>query len=239
MARRWARATWCPALPFLWPWGCRSPFRRTRLWWAVLLGVCWLVSVVNQTAAVAVSPLVPFGADVLVQHVYRHLLAGRVAILPGRATAAWSWDFAGYSLLPLLRCGRSGCRPSSGPLPGRERIRALHEHPLAPGRRWLPLGAAGAGRRCFTAPAWPTASSTTTPGPWSTTRSFAIPANVARLFGPELIAAGVPDAGRPMLLATEMLDWALWGRSPAGYHLQNLIWHAAVVLLLLPRACGD
>jgi tetratricopeptide (TPR) repeat protein len=59
------------------------------------------------------------------------------------------------------------------------------------------------------------------------------PANVARLFGRQLIQAGVPDAGRPVLLATEMLDWALWGRSPAGYHAQNLIWHAAVVLLLL------
>ena len=57
-------------------------------------------------------------------------------------------------------------------------------------------------------------------------------ANVARLFGRQLIQAGVPDAGRPVLLATEMLDWALWGRSPAGYHVQNLLWHAAVVLLL-------
>ena len=56
--------------------------------------------------------------------------------------------------------------------------------------------------------------------------------NVARLFGRQLIQAGVPDAGRPVLLATEMLDWALWGRSPAGYHVQNLLWHAAVVLLL-------
>jgi protein O-mannosyl-transferase len=58
------------------------------------------------------------------------------------------------------------------------------------------------------------------------------PGSAARLFGRQLIQAGVPDAGRPVLLATEMLDWLLWGRSPAGYHAQNLLWHAAVVLLL-------
>jgi protein O-mannosyl-transferase len=58
------------------------------------------------------------------------------------------------------------------------------------------------------------------------------PGHLADLLGPNLARAGVPDAGRPVLLATEMLDHALWGNRPAGYHLQNLLWHAAVVLLL-------
>jgi tetratricopeptide (TPR) repeat protein len=58
------------------------------------------------------------------------------------------------------------------------------------------------------------------------------PANLSRLLGRQLAREAVPDAARPVLLATEMVDWALWGRAPAGYHLQNLLWHAAVVLLL-------
>ncbi len=58
------------------------------------------------------------------------------------------------------------------------------------------------------------------------------PRHVADLLGRQLARAGVPDAGRPLLLATEMLDHALWGFRPAGYHLQNLVWHLGVVLLL-------
>jgi Tfp pilus assembly protein PilF len=58
------------------------------------------------------------------------------------------------------------------------------------------------------------------------------PRHLADLLGPQLARAGVPDAGRPVLLATEMLDHALWGLRPAGYHLQNLLWHLGVVLLL-------
>ena len=37
--------------------------------------------------------------------------------------------------------------------------------------------------------------------------------------------------GRPVMLATEIFDWALWRARPAGYHAQNLLWHAGVVLL--------
>jgi tetratricopeptide (TPR) repeat protein len=35
------------------------------------------------------------------------------------------------------------------------------------------------------------------------------------------------------MVATEMFDHALWGLRPAGYHLQNLFWHAAVAVLFL------
>ncbi len=58
------------------------------------------------------------------------------------------------------------------------------------------------------------------------------PANVLTLLGQGPARDLVPDAGRPALLATEMLDHALWGLSPRGYHLQNILWHTAVVLLL-------
>lgn len=37
---------------------------------------------------------------------------------------------------------------------------------------------------------------------------------------------------RPLREFTYMLDHALWGFSPAGYHLQNLLWHGANTLLL-------
>lgn len=42
----------------------------------------------------------------------------------------------------------------------------------------------------------------------------------------------VPDAGRPTLLATLMIDYRLWAQQPRGYHLQSLLWHAAVSVLL-------
>ncbi len=37
---------------------------------------------------------------------------------------------------------------------------------------------------------------------------------------------------RPLREFTYMLDHALWGFNPVGYHVQNLIWHLANVLLL-------
>jgi Tfp pilus assembly protein PilF len=58
------------------------------------------------------------------------------------------------------------------------------------------------------------------------------PGNLRFLLGRDLVRAGVPDAARPVMLATEILDWALWRARPAGWHAQNLIWHAGVVLLL-------
>jgi Flp pilus assembly protein TadD len=58
------------------------------------------------------------------------------------------------------------------------------------------------------------------------------PGGVGQLLGRELARAGVPDAGRPTLLATELVDRALWGHDPRGWHLQSLLWHLAVVVLL-------
>jgi Tfp pilus assembly protein PilF len=58
------------------------------------------------------------------------------------------------------------------------------------------------------------------------------PANLRGLLGRELVRAGIPDAARPTMLATEVLDWALWRARPRGWHLQNLLWHAGVALLL-------
>jgi protein O-mannosyl-transferase len=57
------------------------------------------------------------------------------------------------------------------------------------------------------------------------------PGNALAVFGPEPARLGLPDAGRPTLLLTEILDHALWGLSPRGFHLQNVIWHGGVVLL--------
>ncbi|HEY0705568.1 MAG TPA: tetratricopeptide repeat protein [Polyangia bacterium] len=44
--------------------------------------------------------------------------------------------------------------------------------------------------------------------------------------------SGVPDAGRPLLLLSEMADWAIGNARPLGFHLQNLLWHAAAALLV-------
>jgi tetratricopeptide (TPR) repeat protein len=57
------------------------------------------------------------------------------------------------------------------------------------------------------------------------------PANLTRLFGSGPARADVPDAGRPVMLASEIVDHALWGLSPRGYHVQNLLLHLAVALL--------
>jgi hypothetical protein len=57
------------------------------------------------------------------------------------------------------------------------------------------------------------------------------PAHVTRLLSAAPARAGVPDAGRPTLLASELLDRALWGLSPLGHHLQSLLWHLAIAIL--------
>jgi Flp pilus assembly protein TadD len=57
------------------------------------------------------------------------------------------------------------------------------------------------------------------------------PANLRALLGQGPARAGVPDAGRPTMLATEMLDHALWGLAPRGFHLQSVLWHLGVSLL--------
>lgn len=60
--------------------------------------------------------------------------------------------------------------------------------------------------------------------------------NVAQLLSAEPARQGVPDAGRPMLLLTEIVDHALWGLDARGFHLQNLLWHAATATLLFVAA---
>jgi protein O-mannosyl-transferase len=47
---------------------------------------------------------------------------------------------------------------------------------------------------------------------------------------PPLSAAGA--AGRPVVNLSLALDFAAWGRSPAGYHVTNILLHAIVALLL-------
>ncbi|HEY0705569.1 MAG TPA: hypothetical protein VGG33_02165 [Polyangia bacterium] len=62
-----------------------------------------VVSVVNVMAAVAVSPLVPWGQDTLADHVYPNLWAGRVALYPGSSNVGMMLGLKGItSLVPLL-----------------------------------------------------------------------------------------------------------------------------------------
>jgi protein O-mannosyl-transferase len=58
------------------------------------------------------------------------------------------------------------------------------------------------------------------------------PGNLLAVLGPGFARTQVPDAGRPVMLASVIVDWWLWGRTPLGYHLQNLLWHIGVTLLL-------
>ncbi|MDX2021838.1 MAG: tetratricopeptide repeat protein [Deltaproteobacteria bacterium] len=57
--------------------------------------------------------------------------------------------------------------------------------------------------------------------------------NLPSLLGFRFAAEGVPDAGRPTMLATILLDVKLWGFVPLGFHLQNLFWHAAASVFVL------
>ncbi|MBU1693174.1 MAG: tetratricopeptide repeat protein [Verrucomicrobia bacterium] len=49
--------------------------------------------------------------------------------------------------------------------------------------------------------------------------------------GRTLTDATVPDGRRPVVILTYLLDRAVWGRRPFGYHLTGLLLHAACVLL--------
>ncbi len=112
-----------PALPFL-AMGLPLAFQRERLWWGVA-GPLLLISVVNQLVAVAVSTLVPFGPDVLFEHAYPHLLAGRVAILPGASNLGLILGLRGWvSLLPLVALWLFGLLAMVRVLPRRERAAA-------------------------------------------------------------------------------------------------------------------
>jgi hypothetical protein len=95
-----ALAFLCFGLPLAVPGSRSGPLGRPL---AALLGVLLAVSVANQTAAVAVSPLPPFGDDVLAEHVYRYLLEGRVAVTSGSVNGGMLLGLRGpLSLLPLL-----------------------------------------------------------------------------------------------------------------------------------------
>jgi hypothetical protein len=88
-----------PALPFLCL-GLPFAFARPR---PVVLGVLLAVSVANMLAATAVEPSAPMVTDVLVEWVYRHLLAGEVPLVPGASNLGAVFRLRGpASLLPLL-----------------------------------------------------------------------------------------------------------------------------------------
>jgi hypothetical protein len=90
-----------PALPFL----CLGlPFAfRARPAALALAGVLLAISITNQVAATAVEPAAPFVADVLRDHVYRHLLRGEVAVPVSAANLGTLIGLPGpASLLPLL-----------------------------------------------------------------------------------------------------------------------------------------
>ncbi|MGH0032851.1 MAG: arylsulfotransferase family protein [Myxococcota bacterium] len=53
--------------------------------------------------------------------------------------------------------------------------------------------------------------------------------NFTGLWGGDL-PAGLPDGNRPAAIALYMLDYAIFGLEPWGWHLQNLLWHLACAL---------
>ncbi len=56
------------------------------------------------------------------------------------------------------------------------------------------------------------------------------------------LAGGVPDAWHPLTVLTRMIDRAAFGLWPTGYHIHNVIWHTAAVLLVaawVRRAFGS
>lgn len=56
---------------------------------------------------------------------------------------------------------------------------------------------------------------------------------LGQLLSGQLVREGVPDAGRPVMLASVILDARLWGLSPMAFHAQNLFWHALASILVL------
>ncbi len=64
------------------------------------------------------------------------------------------------------------------------------------------------------------------------------PRHWAEVLSLRVMGMDVLDANRPVALASLMIDAALWGVNPAGYHLQNLLLHGAVVALLFQLILG-
>ena len=60
------------------------------------------------------------------------------------------------------------------------------------------------------------------------------PGNVQKLLTFRTLAdSSVPDGRRPMVVLSYLLDRAVWGLEPFGYHLTNLLLHLIVVSLVL------
>lgn len=66
------------------------------------------------------------------------------------------------------------------------------------------------------------------------------PRNLALLLSPSFYLQHGPVEGgaRPLFLATLLADRALWGESPAGYHLTNILLHAGCAALLAALAAA-
>lgn len=70
-------------------------------------------------------------------------------------------------------------------------------------------------------------------------RSFA---RLPALFSGRALAEGLPDAWRPLMVVSHMVDYQLFGMHPAGYHLHTILWHAAATVALWAvcrRLLGD
>lgn len=55
---------------------------------------------------------------------------------------------------------------------------------------------------------------------------------VPDLFDGSAMADRVPDAWRPLMVISQMLDYRLFGLEPIGYHLHSLLWHLGCVLMV-------
>jgi hypothetical protein len=51
------------------------------------------------------------------------------------------------------------------------------------------------------------------------------------LFSGKAVADQVPDAWRPLMVVSHMVDYRLFGLRPIGFHLHSLLWHMACVLV--------
>lgn len=58
-------------------------------------------------------------------------------------------------------------------------------------------------------------------------------ANLPQLVSREYFPLSQEMSYRPLVTLTYFLDYAVWRLNPAGYHLQNIIWHVLTVVLLL------
>ncbi len=64
------------------------------------------------------------------------------------------------------------------------------------------------------------------------------PANWLAVLSGRVLGMDVVDFNRPAMLASLMLDAAIWGRQPFGYHLTSILLHVANVLLVWRVATG-